>query len=76
MSLVSTLQSELYLMVAVSLNVFDSGNIVGIIACMYAICEQIETVMLFVLCSRDKFGETLARVWWEQNRARIQKQYL
>nr|VDC64723.1 unnamed protein product [Brassica rapa] len=26
--------------------------------------------------SRDKFGETLARVWWEQNRARIQKQYL
>ncbi|KAG2304600.1 hypothetical protein Bca52824_033251 [Brassica carinata] len=26
--------------------------------------------------SRDKFGEALARVWWEQNRARIQKQYL
>ncbi|CAH8306151.1 unnamed protein product [Eruca vesicaria subsp. sativa] len=26
--------------------------------------------------SRDKFGEALARSWWEQNRARIQKQYL
>ncbi|KAL1218930.1 Protein Brevis radix-like 3 [Cardamine amara subsp. amara] len=26
--------------------------------------------------SRDKFGETHARLWWEQNRARIQQQYL
>ncbi|CAH8255617.1 unnamed protein product [Arabidopsis lyrata] len=26
--------------------------------------------------SRDKFGETQARLWWEQNRARIQQQYL
>ncbi|MFS7981028.1 putative brevis radix (BRX) domain, transcription factor BREVIS RADIX domain-containing protein [Helianthus anomalus] len=26
--------------------------------------------------SREKFGETNARVWWEQNRARIQEQYL
>ncbi|KAM0007620.1 putative brevis radix (BRX) domain, protein BREVIS RADIX [Helianthus debilis subsp. tardiflorus] len=29
-----------------------------------------------LLCSREKFGETNARVWWEQNRARIQEQYL
>ncbi|KAL8235274.1 hypothetical protein R6Q59_021374 [Mikania micrantha] len=26
--------------------------------------------------SREKFGETNARMWWEQNRARIQEQYL
>ncbi|KAL1554924.1 protein Brevis radix-like 4 isoform X2 [Salvia divinorum] len=26
--------------------------------------------------SREKFGETHARVWWEQNRARIHEQYL
>ncbi|KAG7631175.1 Brevis radix (BRX) domain [Arabidopsis suecica] len=26
--------------------------------------------------SREKFGETNARLWWEQNRARIQQQYL
>ncbi|XP_057770989.1 protein Brevis radix-like 2 isoform X2 [Salvia miltiorrhiza] len=26
--------------------------------------------------SREKFGETQARVWWEGNRARIQQQYL
>ncbi|XP_010552238.1 PREDICTED: protein Brevis radix-like 2 [Tarenaya hassleriana] len=26
--------------------------------------------------SREKFGETHARLWWEQNRARIQQQYL
>ncbi|CAH2033516.1 unnamed protein product [Thlaspi arvense] len=26
--------------------------------------------------SRDKFEETHARLWWEQNRARIQQQYL
>ncbi|KAI3711968.1 hypothetical protein L1987_70517 [Smallanthus sonchifolius] len=26
--------------------------------------------------SRDKFGEMNARMWWEQNRARIQEQYL
>ncbi|XP_042054464.1 protein Brevis radix-like 2 [Salvia splendens] len=26
--------------------------------------------------SREKFGETQARVWWEANRARIQQQYL
>lgn len=65
-------------MVAVSLNVFGSGKCCGIIITLHVcyIFEQIETMLLFVLCSRDKFGETLARVWWEQNRARIQKQYL
>ncbi|KAK1417420.1 hypothetical protein QVD17_26547 [Tagetes erecta] len=26
--------------------------------------------------SREKFGEVHARLWWEENRARIQKQYL
>ncbi|CAK8560398.1 unnamed protein product [Lathyrus sativus] len=26
--------------------------------------------------SREKFGETRARLWWEENRARIQEQYL
>ncbi|KAJ0488498.1 putative brevis radix (BRX) domain, protein BREVIS RADIX [Helianthus annuus] len=26
--------------------------------------------------SRDKFGEMNARVWWEQNKGRIQEQYL
>ncbi|XP_076881202.1 protein Brevis radix-like 3 [Bidens hawaiensis] len=26
--------------------------------------------------SREKFGETNARMWWEQNKARIQEQYL
>ncbi|XP_010542404.1 PREDICTED: protein Brevis radix-like 3 [Tarenaya hassleriana] len=26
--------------------------------------------------SREKFGETNARLWWEQNRGRIQQQYL
>ncbi|CAH2053760.1 unnamed protein product [Thlaspi arvense] len=26
--------------------------------------------------SRERFGETNARLWWEQNRARIQQQYL
>ncbi|KAI4387351.1 hypothetical protein MLD38_005190 [Melastoma candidum] len=26
--------------------------------------------------SRERFGEMQARVWWEQNRARIQRQYL
>ncbi|KAI4329140.1 hypothetical protein L6164_021436 [Bauhinia variegata] len=26
--------------------------------------------------SREKFGETHARLWWEENRARIQEQYL
>ncbi|KAJ8755915.1 hypothetical protein K2173_024460 [Erythroxylum novogranatense] len=26
--------------------------------------------------SREKFGETQARLWWEENRARIQEQYL
>ncbi|KAG9141463.1 hypothetical protein Leryth_001914 [Lithospermum erythrorhizon] len=26
--------------------------------------------------SRETFGETQARMWWEQNRARIQEQYL
>ncbi|KAF5745541.1 protein Brevis radix-like 2 [Tripterygium wilfordii] len=26
--------------------------------------------------SRERFGETYARLWWEQNRARIQEQYL
>ncbi|PWA46144.1 transcription factor brevis radix (BRX) domain-containing protein [Artemisia annua] len=26
--------------------------------------------------SRERFGEVHARVWWEQNRARIQQQYL
>ncbi|KAH9612514.1 hypothetical protein KSS87_006832 [Heliosperma pusillum] len=26
--------------------------------------------------SREKFGETHARVWWEENKARIQEQYL
>ncbi|RIA04602.1 hypothetical protein BRARA_K01150 [Brassica rapa] len=26
--------------------------------------------------SRDRFGETNARLWWEENRARIQQQYL
>ncbi|XP_076955420.1 protein Brevis radix-like 4 [Bidens hawaiensis] len=26
--------------------------------------------------SRDKFGEVHARLWWEENRARIHKQYL
>nr|XP_043637154.1 protein Brevis radix-like 2 [Erigeron canadensis] len=26
--------------------------------------------------SRDKFGEMHAKIWWEQNRARIQQQYL
>ncbi|XP_071716293.1 protein Brevis radix-like 2 [Rutidosis leptorrhynchoides] len=26
--------------------------------------------------SREKFGEMNARIWWEQNRARIQEQYL
>ncbi|XP_013602993.1 PREDICTED: protein Brevis radix-like 2 isoform X2 [Brassica oleracea var. oleracea] len=26
--------------------------------------------------SRDKFGETNARLWWEENIARIQQQYL
>ncbi|KAK1416911.1 hypothetical protein QVD17_26030 [Tagetes erecta] len=26
--------------------------------------------------SREKFGEANARIWWEQNRARIQEQYL
>ncbi|KAF2556298.1 hypothetical protein F2Q68_00017800 [Brassica cretica] len=27
-------------------------------------------------CSRDRFGETNARLWWEENKARIQQQYL
>ncbi|RID63741.1 hypothetical protein BRARA_E02720 [Brassica rapa] len=26
--------------------------------------------------SRDRFGETNARLWWEENKARIQQQYL
>ncbi|XP_056842894.1 protein Brevis radix-like 2 [Raphanus sativus] len=26
--------------------------------------------------SRERFGETKARLWWEENRARIQQQYL
>ncbi|GMH03791.1 hypothetical protein Nepgr_005630 [Nepenthes gracilis] len=26
--------------------------------------------------SREKFGETQARLWWEENKARIQEQYL
>ncbi|KAK3030907.1 hypothetical protein RJ639_036645 [Escallonia herrerae] len=31
---------------------------------------------IIVLCSREKFGEMHARLWWEENRARIQEQYL
>ena len=27
-------------------------------------------------CSREIFGEMHARVWWEENRARIHEQYL
>lgn len=27
-------------------------------------------------CSRERFGEMQARLWWEANRARIQEQYL
>lgn len=27
-------------------------------------------------CSREKFGEMHARLWWEENRARVHKQYL
>jgi hypothetical protein len=27
-------------------------------------------------CSRERFGEDRAKVWWEQNRDRIQAQYL
>lgn len=29
-----------------------------------------------LLYSREKFGEMHARLWWEENRARIQEQYL
>lgn len=27
-------------------------------------------------CSREIFGESQARLWWEENRLRIQQQYL
>jgi hypothetical protein len=29
-----------------------------------------------VHCSRERFGEERAKVWWEQNRERIQAEYL
>lgn len=31
---------------------------------------------MFVVHSREKFGEVNAKLWWEQNRDRIQAQYL
>jgi len=33
--------------------------------------------MFIYLCySREKFGEMHARLWWEENRARVHAQYL
>jgi len=30
----------------------------------------------FALCSRERFAELNAKVWWEENKERIQAQYL
>jgi hypothetical protein len=32
--------------------------------------------MFLWCCSRERFGEERAKVWWEQNRERIQAEYL
>jgi hypothetical protein len=31
---------------------------------------------LFCICSRERFAELNAKLWWEENKERIQAQYL
>jgi hypothetical protein len=38
------------------------------------VCSMHVSVVLH--CSRERFGEERAKVWWEQNRERIQAEYL
>jgi hypothetical protein len=33
-------------------------------------------MFMHMWCSREKFGEMHARLWWEENRARVHEQYL
>lgn len=35
-----------------------------------------KSVILCACCSRERFGEMHAKLWWEENRERIQTQYL
>lgn len=58
---------------------FSSGNLSGCgklipFAMKWQAC--IDWVLHLWCCSRERFGEMHARLWWEENRARIHEHYL
>lgn len=46
---------------------------INFLSCVY---WNLQCLVLLVCCSRERFGEVHAKLWWEDNRERIQAQYL